>query len=251
MTRILLFNPNTSEDVTDRLVNAARPALAPGSQLIPVTASRGVPYIATRAEAAIASGIVLETLAEREGSFDVAIVAAFGDPGLGGARELMTVPVIGLAEAAMLSACMLGLKFSIVSFSRALGPWFRECVAMHGLLDRLASIRLLDSKFTSLAQVQDEKEDLLVDLALRAVEDDEADVIILAGAPLAGLAARVRDRIPVPVVESVIAAVKQAELLVALNPKKATAGTYRRPAPKSSIGLSPALEQLLLSGPAV
>lgn len=251
MTRILLFNPNTSEDVTDRLVNAARHALAPTSRLIPVTASRGVPYIATRAEAAIASGIVLDTLAEREGSFDVAIIAAFGDPGLGGARELMSVPVIGLAEAAMLSACMLGLRFSIVSFSRALGPWFRECVAMHGLLDRLASIRLLDSKFTSLAQVQDEKEDLLVDLALRAVEDDEADVIILAGAPLAGLAARVRDRIPVPVVESVVAAVKQAELLVALNPVKATAGTYRRPAPKSSIGLSPALERLLLSGPAI
>ncbi|WP_337269612.1 aspartate/glutamate racemase family protein [Oryzifoliimicrobium ureilyticus] len=247
MTRILLFNPNTSREVTDLLVEAASPALWSGSTLIPVTAPRGIPYIATRAEAAIASGIVLETLAEHEGDFDVAIIAAFGDPGLGGARELMSVPVIGLAEAAMLSACMLGQRFSIVSFSRALGPWFRECVAMHGLLDRLASIRLLDGAFASLATVQDEKEDLLVDLARSAIEHDGADVIILAGAPLAGLAGRVRDRIPVPVVESVVAAVKQAELLVALNTKKPSAGSFRRPDPKPSIGLSAALERSLLA----
>jgi len=249
MTRILLFNPNTSTDVTDLLVRVARPSLSPGSELLRVTAPRGVPYIATRAEAAIASGIVLEVLAEKEGSFDVAILAAFGDPGLGGARELMPVPVIGLAEAAMLSACMLGQRFSIVSFSRALGPWFRECVAMHGLLDRLASIRLLDGRFASLNTVQDEKEDHLVELALTAIEEDGADVIILAGAPLAGLATRVRERIPVPVVESVVAAVKQAELLAALNPKKASAGTFRRPDPKPSLGLSPALEKLLMSKP--
>lgn len=247
MTRILLFNPNISTDVTDLLVQAANPFLSAGSTLIPVTAPCGVPYIATRAEAVIASGIVLDVLAEREGTFDVAIVAAFGDPGLAGARELMPVPVIGLAEAAMLSACMLGQRFSIVSFSRALGPWFRECVAMHGLLDRLASIRLLDGPFASLANIQDEKEGLLIELALRAIEDDGADAIILAGAPLAGLAARVRDRIPVPVVESVVAAVKQAELLLALNPKKASAGSFRRPDPKPSIGLSAALERSLLA----
>lgn len=250
MTRMLLCNPNTSTEVTELLVRVAKPALAPGSTLIPVTAPRGVPYIATRAEAAIASGIVLDVLAEREGSFDIAIIAAFGDPGLGGARELMSVPVIGLAESAMFSACMLGQRFSIVSFSRALGPWFRECAAMHGLLERLASIRLLDGPFASLANVQEEKEELLIELSRKAIEEDGADVIILAGAPLAGLASRVRDRISVPVVESVIAAIKQAELLTALNPKKASAGTFRRPDPKASLGLSPALERLLLAEPA-
>lgn len=247
MTRILLLNPNTSTEVTDRLVLTANQALSASSKLTAVTAPRGVPYIATRAEAAIAGGIVLEALAELDGTFDVAIVAAFGDPGLGGARELMTVPVVGLAEAAMLSACMLGQRFSIVSFSRALGPWFHECVAMHGLLERLASIRLLEGKFATLAGVQEEKEDLLVELALRAIEEDDADVIILAGAPLAGLATRVRERIPVPIVESIAAAIRQAELLVALNPKKASVGSFRRPDPKGSRGLSPALERLLLA----
>ncbi len=245
MTRILLLNPNTSTDVTARMLDVARTAAAPTTEIVAISAPRGVPYIATRAEAAIGGAIVLEMLADHVGSFDAAIIAAFGDPGLGGARELMDVPVIGLAEAAMLSACMLGRRFSIVSFSRALGPWYRECVAAHGLLERLASIRLLESPFSAIGQVRDEKEDLLVELACRAVDEDEADVIVLAGAPLAGLAPRVRDRIPVPVIEGVAAALKQAELLVGLNPRKALAGTFRRPDAKPSFGLAPSLQRLL------
>ena len=161
------------------------------------------------------------------------------------ARELMPVPVIGLAEASMLTACMLGRRFSIVSFARALGPWFRECVAAHGLNERLASIRLLDDPFAAVGRVGEDKEDLLVALAGRAVAEDEADVIVLAGAPLAGLAARVRDRVPVPVVEGVAAAIRQAELLISLDPRKAVAGTYRRPDAKSSIGLPAPLARLI------
>jgi allantoin racemase len=244
MTRILLLNPNTSANVTDLMAKVARIAAAPDTEIVAVSAPRGMPYIATRAEAAIGAAIVLEMLAEREGSFDAAIIAAFGDPGLGGARELMVKPVVGLAEASMLSACMLGRRFSIVSFSRTLGPWFRECVEAHGLLGRLASIRLLDSPFASIGDVGEEKEDLLVDLARRAVEEDEADVIVLAGAPLAGLAERVKSRIDVPVIEGVAAAVKQAELLIGLDTRKAIAGTYRRPAPKSSRGLPESLARL-------
>ncbi len=76
--------------------------------------------------------MALEMLAEREGSFDAAVMAAFGDPGLGGAREMMEQPVVGLAEASLLTACMLGGRFSIVSFSPTLGPWFAECVEQHG-----------------------------------------------------------------------------------------------------------------------
>jgi len=244
MTRILLLNPNTSTDVTALMAKVAIAAAASDSEIVPVTAPRGLPYIATRAEAAIGAAIVLEMLAEHEGKFEVAIIAAFGDPGLGGARELMDRPILGLAEASMLSACMLGRRFSIVSFSRALGPWFRECVEAHGLIGRLASIRLLNTAVASIGDIQHEKEDALVDLANRAIEEDEADVIVLAGAPLAGLAQRVKSRIAVPVVECVAAAVKQAELLVSLDTRKATAGTYKRPAPKSSVGLSAPLARL-------
>lgn len=239
--RLLLINPNTSTTTTERMLASARLGAAPGTEIIPLTASRGVPFIASRAEAQIAGAIVLEMLAEHLDRYDAAIIAAFADPGLLGARELFDAPIVGLAETAMLSACMLGRRFSILTFTTAMGPWFRECVDLHGLGGRCASIRMLDEDFTSIASVQEEKEDKLVALAHRAVMEDDADVIIFAGAPLSGLAARVRHRVPVPLVEQTIAAVKQAETLVALAPLKATRGSFRRPAPKSSLGLPSSL----------
>ncbi|MGF1651328.1 MAG: aspartate/glutamate racemase family protein [Hyphomicrobiaceae bacterium] len=243
--RILLLNPNTTTAITDLLLAAACSAAAPGTDIVPVTAQRGVPYIATRAEAQIGGVVALEVLAEHHQGFDAAIIAAFGDPGLGGARELFPLPIVGLAEASMLLACTLGRTFSIVTFAAALEPWYRECVAWHGLSQRCASIRTLETRFASVDDVQNEKESDLVALASRTIEQDGADVIVLAGAPLAGLAPRVRDRIPVPVVECTAAAVKFAEALVTLAPRKATVGTFKRPAPKPATGVAPALARWL------
>lgn len=239
--RLLLLNPNTSVSMTERMTATAEAAKAPGTTIVPMTASRGVPYIATRAEAQIGGAIALEMLAERHDAVDAAIIAAFGDPGLFGARELFDIPVVGLAEAAMLTACMVARRFAIVTFARALGPWYEECVAMHGLRERCAGILCLDSPFASAADVAEQKEDLLVDLSHRAVRERDADAVILAGAPLTGLAHKVADRIPVPVIDQVAAAVKQAEALAALRLRKATAGTFRRPDPKPTTGLPDAL----------
>ena len=145
----------------------------------------------------------------------------------------------------MLVACTLGRSFGIVSFSRSLEPWFAEIVAWHGLSGRCAAIRTLDEGFRSIDEVQEEKEAMLVELTLRTVKENAADVVILAGAPLAGLANKIRDRVPVPLVDGIQAAVVMAEGLMRLNPRKATAGTYRRPAAKESRGLSPALTAVI------
>ena len=243
--KLLIANPNTSVGVTDRLVASGKLVAGPGTELIPMTAPRGVPYIATRAEAAIGSAVMLEMLAEKRGTFDAAVCAAFGDPGLGGARELFDFPIVGMAEAAMLVACTLGRKFAIVSFAKALEPWFAEIVDWHGMSGRCAAIQMLDSAFSNINDVADEKEQLLVDLANKVVTDNGADVVILAGAPLAGLATTLRDRVPVPLVDGIQAAVTMAEGLVRLNPRKATVGTYRRPGPKDSTGLSQALANVI------
>ena len=243
--RILLLNPNTSVDITTRLADAAKACASPAIEIVTATASRGVPYIATRAEAAIGGAIAIEMLAELHAKVDAAVIAAFGDPGLGGARELFPIPVIGMAEAGMLTACMLGRSFAIVTFAQALEPWYRECVAWHGLTGRCAGIRTLRGGFRSIADVQEDKEAALVDLAGRAVAEDGADVVLLAGAPLAGMAAKMRDRIPVPVVDCMGAAIRQAEVLLALDVRKPVAGTFRRPDPKPSVGLPAALQDWL------
>ncbi len=100
---------------------------------------------------------------------------------------------------------------------------------------------MLNGAFKSITAVQDEKEDVLVALANEAVVADGADVVILAGAPLSGLARKVADRIPVPVIDQVEAAVRQAETLVMLAARKATAGTFRRPDAKATLQLPESL----------
>jgi allantoin racemase len=239
--RVLLLNPNTSTAITERLARAARRVAAPDTTLIPLTAPRGMPYISSRAEAQIGGAIALEMLAEHELQADAAILAAFGDPGLYGARELFDIPVVGLAEAAMLTACMLGRRFAIVTFAGTLTSWYEDCVEMHGLCSRCAGIRTLSDVFGSVADVADEKESELVELMTETASEARADVLILGGAPLAGLADRVMERVPVPLVDPVQAAIKQAEALVRLGPRKARLGSFRRPPAKETVGVPDAL----------
>ena len=241
--RLLVANPNTTQSVTDRIASVARQAASPGTEIQAVTAPFGPAYIATRAEAVIGAMATLELLATHAADADAVVIAAYADPGLGAARELLSIPVVGMAEAAMLTACMLGRRFAILTFAVALEPWYQECVEYNGLAGRCAGIFCLDEPFQAITSVAEEKAQRLVALAGRAIAAG-ADVIILGGAPLAGLAFDLAEQVAVPMVDAVAAAVRQAETLAALRPRKPVAGTFRRPGPKSITGISPALAGL-------
>ena len=239
--RILLINPNTSVSMTERMVASASRSLAPDVELVALTAPRGMPYIASRAESVIAGAPTLELIAEHQDGFDAVVIGAFGDPGLIAARELFDLPVAAMAEAAILTACMVAQRFSIVTFSRTLTAWYEDAVALSSLQARFAGIRVPDVPFVSIDDVQGELESELVELCLRAVEADGSDAVILAGAPLTGLAAKVADRVPVPLIDPLDAAIGQAALLARLRTSPARAGRFARPPSKVATGLTPAL----------
>ena len=193
--RILILNPNTTEEMTRRMVDAASPYAAPGTTLIPATAPRGFPYISSRSEADISAGIALEIIAEHEGAVDAVVIAAFGDPGLYAARELFDMPVIGVAEAAMLTACGVGERFGIVTFSPVMSTWYLDAVIRARLEPRFTGVRVPAEPIAGRVEdVQERAGDCLVDLVGTAVAEDRADVIILGGAPLAGFVDKVADR---------------------------------------------------------
>lgn len=242
--RILLLNPNTTDELTHRLVRVAQGHAGPGVDVVGRTAKRGFPYISSRAEAQLAGGVVLEMIAEEQERFDAVVIAAYGDPGLHAARETLNVPVVGMAEAAMLTACMLGDRFSVVTFSERLVPWFREGVLLGRMEGRLASVRALSGPVASLADVAERLREPLVDLCRKSA-DDGADVAILAGAPLAGLAQRVALDVPLVTLDPISAAIAQACALVSVAPKGASRGSYGRPPRKQSKGLDAPLTALL------
>ena len=48
--KILLYNPNTSEAITEKLYETAKLVVSSETTLIPKTAEKGFPYISTKVE---------------------------------------------------------------------------------------------------------------------------------------------------------------------------------------------------------
>jgi Asp/Glu/hydantoin racemase len=243
--KLLVINPNISASVSELIGGEARRAAAPGTEITMLTAPFGVAYIETRFEALIGAYAVANLVAEHAQGHAAVIVAAFGDPGVPGIREVLDVPVVGMTEAALASVSLLGNRFSIVAISRRITAWYRECVEHNGFASRLASIRSLDRPLRDIGAVQADHAARLRELCTAAVEEDGADAIILAGAPLAGLARSIAEEIPVPVVDGVSSAVRHAEALVNLRPGTARAGSFAPPPQKANAGLSEAMRALL------
>jgi Asp/Glu/hydantoin racemase len=243
--RLLLINPNISDSVSALIQAEAERSASPGTQVTVLTAPFGVAYIETRFEALIGAYAAAQLAAEHHAAHDAVIVAAFGDPGLAGLREVLPVPVLGLTESALASACLLGHRFAIIAISQRIQAWYREVVEANGLIGRLACIRALDRPLSSIGGVQGEHADALLALCERAVAEDGAEVLILAGAPLAGLARALRGRLPVPVVDGVSGAVRHAETLLALAPGRAQRGSFAPPPAKPNRGLPDSITRLL------
>jgi len=243
--RILVINPNTSESVTDLIAQEANRVASPGTDLIFATAQMGMAYIETRLEALIGGYATACIAAERHGTYDGLVVAAFGDPGLLGIKELCSVPVVGMTEAALASSSLLGQRFSIIAISSRIKAWYLESVERSHLTTRLASIRTLQNPLRDIGSIQDDYSDRLKELAQLTVNEDGADSIILAGAPLAGLARKLKAELPVPVVDGVSSAVKHCESLIALEPGIANEGSFTRPPLKPNKNLPENLASML------
>ncbi|MDP9416988.1 MAG: aspartate/glutamate racemase family protein [Actinomycetota bacterium] len=246
--KLLVVNPNISESVTALILAEAQRVASTGTEIVMRTAPFGVEYIETRMESLLAAGAVAQVVAEEHEGVDAVVVAAFGDPGLPGLKEFVDIPVVGITEAALFTAALQGSRFSIVAISGRITAWYRECVERNGLGNRLASIRSLQDSLGDIGSVQQDFGPHLLKLAHAVVDEDGADVVILAGAPLAGLARDLRDSIPVPVVDGISAGVRQAEALVALNCGRHRKGSYARPPQKKNSGLSPEITRTLARG---
>jgi allantoin racemase len=243
--KILIINPNISESVTELIVQEARRSSLIGTEIITETADVGVAYIETRAEAVFGALAVLQKVAKHHESVDAVIVAAYGDPGVCAAKELVDIPVIGLTEATLAEAHLMGGRFSLVGISERIGVWYREVVRYYGFESRMASYRGLSKGFSNVSCVQQEKRQMLLNLCFACVDQDGADSIILCGAPLAGLAREITDQVPVPLVDGVGAAMRAAQSMASRGRIMRTRGSYAALPKKGNRGLPVEIENFL------
>ncbi len=243
--KLLVINPNISTSVSELIHSESRRCLLPGTEVDVMTAPFGVAYIETRAEALIGGYAAMQLAAEHYMNYDAVVIAAFGDPGLEAIREMLPCPVVGMTEAALASASLYGGRCSIIAISNRIKSWYRETAELQGFGQRLASIRSLSDPLADIGRVQEDQGTRLLALAQDAIDKDGADCLIMAGAPLAGLARSLAEQIPVPVLDGVSCAVRQAQMQVLAGSQTRSAGSYAPPPEKGHQGLTPALAALI------
>jgi allantoin racemase len=239
-TRIKVINPNTSLAMTRLIGTAARGVAGVGTEIIAVSPPMGPASIESHYDEALAvPGILHEIthdgmLGER---IDGYVIACFGDPGLDAARELAAGPVVGIAEAAMHAATMLGRRFSVVTtLGRTTGrAW--DLASHYGFREHCASVYACEVPVLELEEPGSEASSLIEALARRAIDEDEADCIVLGCAGMADLCHRLSQNLGVPVIDGVSAAVGMVETLVRMRVSTSRREEYARPRPKVYEGL--------------
>lgn len=241
--RLLVANPNTTPQVTELCARAARAVASPGTEIVPLTGRFGARIINSRAENAIAAHAMLEMLAEHADGADAVLLAVSYDTALLAARELLPIPVVGMTEASMYAACLLGTRFGLVTFGTP--GLYHDLVASQGLTGRLAGIRAIAASAVDAYSTPEKVDGLVAEAAKALAEETGAEAVALCGAAMAGMPVRIAARVPVPVLDGIAAGVGLCEMLVRLKPAKARLGSLAHPGQRPSIGLAPALEAML------
>jgi allantoin racemase len=240
--KLLLINANTSVAITDLVAREARASALPGTEILAVTSDFGPRIISSRTENAIAMHASVDLAARHHEGCDAVVIAVSLDTGLSAVRELLSIPVVGMTEAALHTACMLGARFGLISVGARMAPVYRELVESHGLERRLAGIIIIDVEAHEAYQQPERAGGLLLAAMQELAERHDAEAVVLAGAALTGLARKLQPSVAFPVLDGVACAVHQAELLVRLG---TTTSHTKCVHGRESVGLSEGLAGLL------
>ena len=207
---ILVINPNSSEAVTRAMDEACQPLrIAGGPSVECMTLAEGPPGIETQRDVDGVVGPLMRVISEREKDHSAFVIACFSDPGIHSVRELTKKPVLGIAEAGILTALTLGHKFGVIAILKASVTRQLRYIGALGLADRLAGDLPLG---LGVAELSDEKKTFhrMVETGARLRDDHGADVVVMGCGGMAPYRKRLQDALGIPVVEPTQAAVAMA-----------------------------------------
>ncbi|HSV79637.1 MAG TPA: aspartate/glutamate racemase family protein [Ramlibacter sp.] len=224
MHELLVVNPNTSPAITRLIARQVEAALPAGTRARTLGVDWGTPSVETRIDAAVASVAVLDVLAQQQGMQGV-LVAAFGDPGLLAARELLDVPVVGIGESALLRARELG-DFAILTLQPASVPLVAELVRANHCEDRCVAIAALPVAVLDAADPGALRE-RLAEHAVRLARSWRIQSVVLGGAPLGLHAEHLSGLLGLPCINPVAAGLQRLAALAAQQDLEHRSPSYR------------------------
>jgi allantoin racemase len=233
--RIFVINPNTSVSMTDHIRDALTPLKRADTELTVVCPDRGPETVESAYDEAHAVPPTLELVRKaNEEGYNAIVLACFSDPGLDAAKEISSIPVLGIEEASLHVAAMLGARFTVLTPRKERIASRREHVHARGLDHFLASVRCLDLSVAETDADPTGTKKRILDVAKRAVEEDGAEVIILGCGGMAGYAPEIEEKLNVKVIDPTSVALKLAEAMADLGLVHSKAGLYSTP-PKKAI----------------
>jgi allantoin racemase len=157
--------------------------------------------------------------AQNEG-FDAVCIDTMSDSGMAALRSVLDIPVVSPGRASMLVALTLGSKFSVLAQWPPAIVRYRKAIAEYGLAPHCASVRSFDVP-PDFDQLLDGKQESafpkMLEVCLRCVEDDGADVICLGSTTMHQAAGWLAERLPVPLINPGPLTYKLVETLLALK----------------------------------
>lgn len=214
---IYVINPNSSQHVTDGIDRAVDPMRA--ASPVPIAArtlAEGPPGIESQAHVDGVVAPLLTHCAALEDDASAFVIACYSDPGLAAVREQSARPVVGIAEASILTAMTMGQRFGIISILSKSIPRHMRYVGAMGVMDRLAADMPLELGVLELAD-ENRTFERLKDVGTRLRDTAMADVLILGCAGMTAFRTDLENYLGVPVVEPCQAAVAMAIGRVALQ----------------------------------
>ena len=239
--KILLINPNTTQEFTDRITNIARHYAASTTEIMALTPAYGPRSIESIYDELLSSMGTLELALSKLDEYDGFVIACYSDhPTVYALRELTNKPVLGIAEASMYMACMLGHKFSVVTTNEEWEPLLMDAVRHYGLAERCASVRSTGMPVLALESASPEETYQMILAASRcAIEQDGAEVICLGCAGMTGMDKKLENELKIPVIDGVVGALKLIEGMIGYGVHTSKRKAYATPGAKELVGIAP------------
>jgi allantoin racemase len=162
--------------------------------------------------------------AEREG-YDAFLIGNIFQPGLHELRELLNIPVLGLAESSVQMACLMGPSFSLINVNPKFNRRIVDGIRLQGLESRMVSVEMMTVERPGVFDLAQTDPDVVaqivtqfVDTAHRAL-DKGAEVLIPAGGSLMAvlIKAGLAQVDGAPVLNGITALIKTAEMAVQMR----------------------------------
>lgn len=238
MGRILVINPNTTASMTDNIHQSAVAVAAPTSHIETVNPESGPVSIEGYYDEVYSVPGLLHEIRQGEARGCAGyVIACFDDTGLGAAREIARGPVVGIGEAAMHLASLLGTGFTVITTLPRSVPILEDNAARYGFDRRCRRVRAANVPVLELEEPGSSARKAIKREAQLALAEDGADTIVLGCAGMADFAAWLSAALDAPVIDGVAAGVKLVESLIALELRTSKAGAYAYPRAKPYRGL--------------